>query len=552
MSTPSLPPLAARRSLRARGGLRGWIQRGGVLLAVLVGVLTFSVGPAQALAGPVGPVTIGRTVAAVGGEAVATSSVGGPVAVGVTAAVVAGIALYETRDVWLPWVNNLMNDGASSSSDSGSKCATGSPTVSGGTLSMQITATCDKGWTGYNLSAEFTNVTCKGGGPTNFAGNQKSNNWVVYLNTVVTLGPYDFCGAAGVASYSYDFSTAQGANWIGGTTGSGSAPWSAAANTQKTDVTCKSALDGTTKTLSNTEQGHPERWVMPSCESAYGNAWHPASGTVSVGPSAGTQNPVATFTDHTLDDFKDCFDPSSGAAQCRVKVFVNGQACTADNILCQDWKQAKTDGETVECRYGSHVVPLGNCDALTKAYTTTIPATVTSTNPDGSPKTDPAPATDPGAFPTTGANPAPAPEPAAAPAPEDTNSNCMAGAWSWNPVDWVYVPVKCALKWAFVPKTAVSARMTEVSNRVSTKAPVTWLSGFANVPASIPDNGCPDWRIKVGPVDQNVVCPSSYTDAIRSARPVLLVFMVSLAFWPLIRGLAYAAIPVLKPHPGSR
>jgi hypothetical protein len=23
--------------------------------------------------------------------------------------------------------------------------------------------------------------------------------------------------------------------------------------------------------------------------------------------------------------------------------------------------------------------------------------------------------------------------------------------WSWNPVDWVFVPVKCALEWAFVP-----------------------------------------------------------------------------------------------------
>jgi hypothetical protein len=30
-------------------------------------------------------------------------------------------------------------------------------------------------------------------------------------------------------------------------------------------------------------------------------------------------------------------------------------------------------------------------------------------------------------------------------------SSCLSGAVSWNPVDWVFVPVKCALQWAFVP-----------------------------------------------------------------------------------------------------
>jgi hypothetical protein len=31
----------------------------------------------------------------------------------------------------------------------------------------------------------------------------------------------------------------------------------------------------------------------------------------------------------------------------------------------------------------------------------------------------------------------------------------MEQGWSWNPVSWVFVPVKCALAWAFVPDAAV-------------------------------------------------------------------------------------------------
>lgn len=33
----------------------------------------------------------------------------------------------------------------------------------------------------------------------------------------------------------------------------------------------------------------------------------------------------------------------------------------------------------------------------------------------------------------------------------DSGDNCWANGWSWNPISWVYIPVKCALLWAFDP-----------------------------------------------------------------------------------------------------
>jgi hypothetical protein len=45
---------------------------------------------------------------------------------------------------------------------------------------------------------------------------------------------------------------------------------------------------------------------------------------------------------------------------------------------------------------------------------------------------------------TTGNNPATG---------DPGSDNCMSSFWSWNPVAWVFTPVKCALTWAFVPSS---------------------------------------------------------------------------------------------------
>lgn len=116
---------------------------------------------------------------------------------------------------------------------------------------------------------------------------------------------------------------------------------------------------------------------------------------------------------------------------------------------------------------------------------------------------------------------------------------------------WMFKATQCALKWAFVPKVSLSSRVGSIQTTLTTHAPFSWFAPLVSIPAAIPGGACPDWKVKVGSmVDQNVVCGSSYTDAIRAARPVLLGFMGLLALWPLIRSTAYAAFPIIKPQPG--
>ena len=46
--------------------------------------------------------------------------------------------------------------------------------------------------------------------------------------------------------------------------------------------------------------------------------------------------------------------------------------------------------------------------------------------------------------------------------------------WSWNPIDWVFTPVKCALVWAFVPKPgAMGDAMAEAKGDLLGRPPVS-------------------------------------------------------------------------------
>jgi len=76
---------------------------------------------------------------------------------------------------------------------------------------------------------------------------------------------------------------------------------------------------------------------------------------------------------------------------------------------------------------------------------------------------------------------------------------------------------------------------------------------MAALPTAVAGGSCPvDWNIHVGPIDKSVVCGHSYTNAIRGARPFLAGFMILLATWPLVRSIAYASFPIIKPTPESR
>lgn len=92
------------------------------------------------------------------------------------------------------------------------------------------------------------------------------------------------------------------------------------------------------------------------------------------------------------------------------------------------------------------------------------------TNPDGT--------TSPG--PTTTVRTPPLGAGQALPSPD--GDNCISRAFSFNPIDWVYWPVRCALQWAFVPSAgAVAAKLDTFRGGLATAAP--WAFILAGPPA---------------------------------------------------------------------
>lgn len=138
------------------------------------------------------------------------------------------------------------------------------------------------------------------------------------------------------------------------------------------------------------------------------------------------------------DPYADCA-PGGSAAPCLVQLRkidpATGAdlACDAPGVDCTDF-DPDADGETslYRCEWGTHVIDLADCTAVK-------PATAGPTTGE-----------DTGSFPLSGPTPG--------------GEDCLGSGWSWNPWSWIYVPVKCALEWAFVPS---SSTLTDASTSLS-------------------------------------------------------------------------------------
>jgi len=154
----------------------------------------------------------------------------------------------------------------------------------------------------------------------------------------------------------------------------------------------------------------------------------------------------------------------TSAAGCTLAVWVNGSVCTQERSECGDWYNGiyRTSPSKVKCKWGPYEMPIKDCLDLINAYQCEVglmkdPKRPNSAAPvcilaDGVPvssNNDPGykpPAnsgTGNGADPGTGTDPGPGAE-----------SCWPTGFGIFNPIAWVLQPAKCALSWAFVPKTA--------------------------------------------------------------------------------------------------
>jgi hypothetical protein len=254
---------------------------------------------------------------------------------------------------------------------------------------------------------------------------------------------------------------------------------------------CAGGAAGSGQTISGTETftpipGIPSPGVsLPTCQSVY-----PGSHEVDLelgGDRQGITNPspavgvsVGGFTPEQQADYPLC---ASGdlAGACYLDLLRDGKSCFSGTVYCAGW-QTNVVRWNMTCEWGPYLMAIELCEAK---YGTKFDAQP-KPNPQPSPTAPPTTGTPP----TTGPNPeTPPTDPGAGTDPD--GRSCYADAWSWNPVDWVYVPVKCVFIWAFVPDTAVlQGLITDVKDAWSDSTIGNWLGAFGGITPPTAAGGC--------------------------------------------------------------
>lgn len=490
--------------------LIGWLRRSrGPRVLAAAGILGLSLSvmaaqPASAFVDPSKLLKYGETLAAPVVETVGTEEAVGAGAslcstgVGCIAAV--GVVAYATKDLWWPVVKGLFGGEHSEPAKGGTSCQINVSPKGLNAAGTGLTLTWS--WTGCTGSKDlyFTGartIACRAASgvvttstgtsstPSNVTYGQPSS---LYYTTSGTLTA-DATGAGltcGSGQTLVSFSLASVAMNSGGQVAGGISWGSKVPDDQlSTTATMGCTLpDGTKQTIKLTTKGDPDGFQVPSCRNAFPGSI-PNQLDVTSG-YAGAEQPV----DHVVfndphNDYADCFDAAGAyTGACVVRVWVNGQPCHVGVSICASWQTADTDLDaTVECRWGSYKVAIKNCDALADQYRAdagTKTVTSTSTLPGGSTGTGTGTGTDPESgtggesLPASGTNPSTDPSP--------DGKSCLGSGWSWNPLHWVYVPVKCALVWAFEPDPeAVAGSVSGVADSWNDTAPAKWMGALGGL-----------------------------------------------------------------------
>lgn len=286
------------------------------------------------------------------------------------------------------------------------------------------------------------------------------------------------------------------------------------------------AADGAVRQLVGEYPSGTGRLGVPSCaEHGLGDVAKNMNVTYKA-PGSSRETSVLDLKPDTTA-FPGC-DVSAGNV-CLLEVLVDNEVCVRGNADCVDWmEKSKTEPERVKCRYGNREVDIRLCAPLERGFTLS-PEAPSREGMDGDPATKPNPNEVGLPNPGTGTDPNPNPNPSGAPSPspgtgtsplpgtgENPDSGgCLSKMWSWNPVDWVMVPVECALKATFIPKaetltnlkngvnsrldgagvrplvTSLGGIMTEVPSEAQCRGPAVDLTGIVGGNVFYPLDACP-------------------------------------------------------------
>jgi len=471
---------------------------------------------AQALTPPVPPLVIGTTTAAPGVLSGAATMAGAclatPVCLAIGSAALIMGAAYLAKDSGIPVLGDAWDFGAQLFSNAAAGCTASfdSPQVTGPTLSFGYSWSNCTGSAANGLDyIKNERVVCRTS-PTSYAygalnGNGMSSDGSSALATGSITGINVTLCPSG-----QDLVHWRGRIQIGG----GPAGYSRMLQlgvtipqehiTTTTTALCRKA-DGSTGVTTVSYVGFTGVIGVPSCHEQYPGST-PENVSVTRGPT-GLQETIATVpmtNPRTL--YPDCFGAGGEWLDtCRVRVWIGGNPCVAGMLGCNDPEEYHQDNPTIDwdCKWGPYTVDKSNCAPLKNHYGAG-PGTEVTLDPTGTPVTDPnlqepevklalppwlTDLTDPFCV-TSCIVPEVPPDPEG---PTQTQQNCLGAAFSFNPVNWVLVPVKCALTWAFVPENAPSF------SDIPSPIPAGWVPSFP----SLGDGSC--GPIGLGAVDYPLV-----------------------------------------------
>jgi hypothetical protein len=147
--------------------------------------------------------------------------------------------------------------------------------------------------------------------------------------------------------------------------------------------------------------------------------------------------------------------PECATKLCTLELRKGTQSCQSLGADCADWFTDADKASKYSCVYGTHAVSLSECNAYAPTYkpTNLLKGTVLGDPTTGAELAQPADDAGTGTGGSSGPSPA---------------DSCWSNGWASvaNPLDWVLVPVKCALTWAFVPSQASVTNFVGNSGKV--------------------------------------------------------------------------------------
>jgi hypothetical protein len=242
---------------------------------------------------------------------------------------------------------------------------------------------------------------------------------------------------------------------------------------------CVASNGVVTELLGATSTGLDDAVDYPSCV-ASGKGTYAQKAQLIYDNHVGNRDVIWEVTPDIPSQYSGCDPALTGGVLCKLEVTIDGQSCVMGDIECKQWTSInKVSPDRVECKWGSYSMPIEQCNKLERAYGDQV-AQRADANVDGNPATGGTDyAVNPirnldgtqtqitrieagleasegsSGFPTSGSQP--------------SYDQCLAKTWSWNPVDWVAVPVSCSINEAFVPKQSMQARLELQQKQLETK-----------------------------------------------------------------------------------